>query len=63
MFTARTITEPLKALTHDEIRLVIATYLLGQMIETGGLKADKVRAAFEYADMLLDFNLTETEKG
>jgi len=63
VFSTRTVSEALAKLTHDDVRLVIATYLLGQMIETGGLKADKVRAAFEYADMLLDFNLTETEKG
>lgn len=35
------------------IRLLIATYLLGQMIQNGGTKEDKVRAAFEYADLLM----------
>jgi hypothetical protein len=35
-------------------RLVIATYLLGRMLETGGEKAQKVSAAFAYADLLLE---------
>lgn len=54
MFSTRTISEPLKALTREEQRLIIATYLLSKMIDSGGLKVDKVRAAFEYADLLMN---------
>jgi hypothetical protein len=56
VFTSRTVTAAIGALTPEQARLTIATYLLGQMIATGGLKEDKVRAAFEYADMLISQN-------
>ena len=68
MFTSRTITtELVELLNNDEtrslIRLIVATYLLKEMLTTGGLKGDKVRAAFEYADMLLnDTEITREEK-
>jgi hypothetical protein len=35
------------------VRLIIAVYILRGMIETGGSKDDKVRAAFDYADLIL----------
>jgi hypothetical protein len=34
-------------------RLAIAAYLLGEMMATGGVKTVKVKAALEYADLLL----------
>ena len=55
MFDARTVLGPSELEHRDEkaLRLLIATYLLGQMLPTGGLKQDKVKAAFEYADLLI----------
>jgi hypothetical protein len=56
---------------RELLALTIATYVLSKMIGTGGLKEDKVRAAFEYADLLIeevnnyadDNNSVDTVKG
>lgn len=41
-------------LSRDELRTAIATYLLGQMMSTKmENKEAKVKAAYEYADLIL----------
>jgi len=42
-----------KLTDREIVRLIISTFILSKMIENGGNKADKVKAAFEYADLLL----------
>lgn len=45
--------EDISKVNDEVIRLAIATYLTGQMIGNGGDKGLKVKAAFEYADLLM----------
>lgn len=40
-------------LSREELRQALAAYFLANMLGSGGSKEDKVRAAFEYADLIL----------